>query len=402
MKASKQTKSATQVTVKVEVPAESVKRKLEDLFRRVSREIQLPGFRRGHIPRAVLETRLGKDFLHEDAKSELIEEYLPQALRELGLRPVGPPQIKPLSFSDESDFVFEADLEILPEVTVRDYASIEVESVEIPPVTEADVDGVIERLRYQHATLVPKEGENAALIEEGDVVEVLLPGEDRPREWQVSTGDPTRELIGRRVGQRATLTAPEGELISVQIEGVKRLEKPGDEELAQSVGHESFEALRAKIRQDLEEARAQRRDRELKLRILDKLVARNPIELPTRFLEDLVSQELEQRQQRGLPDLSAEEVKQLKAALEQRVRRQLIVEALKKQENLALSDQEFTKLLETEAQKRQLQPIKFRALLEREGQLERFRSDLEEERVLQFLYERAVITPIVDQSAQSE
>ncbi|MCI2430985.1 hypothetical protein LM602_00285, partial [Candidatus Acetothermia bacterium] len=256
MKASKETKSATQVTVKVEVPAESVKRKLEDLFRRVSREIQLPGFRRGHIPRTVLETRFGKDFLHEDAQSELIEEHLPQALRELNLRPVGPPQTKPLSFSEESEFVFEADLEILPEVTVRDYTEIEVEEIKIPPVEESDIDAVIERLRYQHATLVPKEGANASRVEEGDLVEVLLSGEERPREWQVSQGDPSEALLGHRVGQRATLTTPEGEKITVQIESVKRLEKPSDEELAQSALQESFEALRTKIRQDLEEARA--------------------------------------------------------------------------------------------------------------------------------------------------
>jgi trigger factor len=391
VKASKETKSATQVTVKVEVPAESVKRKLEDLFRRVSREIQLPGFRRGHIPRTVLETRFGKDFLHEDAQSELIEEHLPQALRELGLRPVGPPQTKPLSFSEESEFVFEADLEILPEVTVRDYTEIEVEEIKIPPVEESDIDAVIERLRYQHATLVPKEGANASRVEEGDLVEVLLSGEERPREWQVSQGDPSEALLGHRVGQHATLTTPEGEKITVQIESVKRLEKPSDEELAQSALQESFEALRTKIRQDLTEARARRRDRELKLRILDKIVERTPTELPARLLEDLVAQELEQRRQRGMPDLSAEEVKQLKAVLEQRMRRELLLEALKKQEGLALNEQEFTRLLEAEAQKRQLQPIKFRALLEREGQLARFRADLEEERVLQFLYERAKI-----------
>ncbi|MCS6903052.1 MAG: hypothetical protein NZO41_02100, partial [Candidatus Bipolaricaulota bacterium] len=256
MKASKETKSATQVTVKVEVPIELVKRKLDDLYRRISREIQLPGFRRGHIPRAVLETRFGKDFLHEDAKSELIEEHLPQALRELGLRPVGTPQIKPLSFSEEGDFVFEADLEILPEITVRDYTEIEVEPVEVPPVTESDIDGVVERLRYEHATLLPKESAHASLVEEGDVVEVLLPGEERPREWQVSQGDPSAALLGHRVGQRVTLALSEEQKISVQIENVKRLEKPSDEELAQNVGQENFDALRAKIRQDLEESRA--------------------------------------------------------------------------------------------------------------------------------------------------
>lgn len=387
MKATKETKSATQVTVKVEVPLETVKHKLDDLFRRVSREVQLPGFRRGHIPRAVLETRFGKDFLYEDAQSELISEYLPQALRELGLRPVSPPQTKMLSFSEQSDFVFAADLEILPEISVRDYTEIAVEQLPAPPVAESDIDAVVERLRYQHATLVPKEHES--MIEAGDIVEVLLPGEERPREWQVSQGDPTEILIGHRVGQRVALQTDEK--IVVQIAGIKLLEKPSEAELAQSEGQASFAALRAKIRQDLEEARARRRDRELKLAILDKIVAQTPFALPARLLENLAIQELELRQRQGLPDPAADEVKNLKEALERRMRRELVLEAIKKQENLALGEQEFTKLLEAEAQKRQMPLIKFRALLEREGQLERYRSDLEEERVLQFLYERAKI-----------
>jgi FKBP-type peptidyl-prolyl cis-trans isomerase (trigger factor) len=95
VRATKEVKSPTHVIVRVEVPAEQVSRKVEELFRRVSRQIHLPGFRPGHVPRAVLEARFGKDFLNEDAQAELIEEYLPQALQQLQLRPVSPPQTKP-------------------------------------------------------------------------------------------------------------------------------------------------------------------------------------------------------------------------------------------------------------------------------------------------------------------
>lgn len=391
MKASQETKSTTQVTVKVEVPAEEVQRKLDDLFRRVGREIELPGFRRGHIPRAVLETRFGKDFLYEDAQAELIQQYLPQALGELSLRPVSPPQTKTLAFAEQSDFVFEADLEILPELEITNYTEIEIADIAAAPVQESDIDAVLERLRQQHATLLPKPGERASTVEAGDIVEVRLLGEDRPRAWQASPDDPTAALLGRRLGQRVELQLEQEQKISVQIAGIKLLEKPSDEEIAQTEGQESVEALRAKIHQELTESRARRRERELQLKILDKLVDQNPFELPARFLENLVAQELELRAERGLPELSADEVKQLKAALERRARRELVLAALQKRENLGLAEQDFTKLLEAEAQKRQMPPLKFRALLEREGQLERYRADAEEERVLQFLYEKATI-----------
>jgi len=393
MKATKEIKSPTQVLVRVEIPAERVSQKIEELFRRASREIELPGFRRGRVPRAVLEARFGKDFLNEDAQTELIEEYLPQALQQLQLRPVSPPQTKPGEFDPQKDFAFEAEVEVLPEVTVRNYTDIEIEDVPMEPVQDSDVDAVVERLRLEHATLVPKAGERSSIVEAGDIVEVKISGEDQIREWQASPGELTGRLIGHRVGETVVLKTDDGQQLRVRIEGVKILEKPDGEELAKTLGHEDIMALRAKIRQELEESRARRRERTLKLKILDTIVAQTPIELPPRFIENLVAQELERWQQQGMPEPAAEDVKRLREAIEQRVRRELVLEAIKRREGLALSDADFEKLLAEEAQKREMKPIKFRALLEREGQLQSFRSDAEDERVLQFLYKNAKIHP---------
>ena len=393
MKATKEIKSPTHVLVRVEVPAERVSQKLDELFRRASREIHLPGFRPGRVPRAVLEARFGKDFLNEDAQAELIEEYLPQALQQLQIRPVSPPQTKPGEFDPQKDFAFEAEVEVLPEVTVHNYTDIEIEDVPAEPVQDSDIDGVLERLRVEHAVLLPKVGEKSSLVEPGDIVEVKISGEEEIREWQASPDELTGQLIGHRVGETVFIKADDGQQLRVRIEGVKILEKPPIEELAKTLGHGDVAALRAKIRQELEESRARRRERTLKLKILDTIVAQTPMELPPRFIEGLVAQELERWQQQGLPEPSAEDVKRLREALEQRVKRELVLDAIKRREGLALSDADFEKLLEAEAQKREMKPIKFRALLEREGKLQSFRSEHEDERVLQFLYEHAKILP---------
>ncbi len=394
MKATKEAKSPTQIVVRVEIPAERVSQKIDELFRRASREIHLPGFRPGRVPRAVLEARFGKDFLNEDAQTELIEEYLPQALQQLQIRPVSPPQTKPGEFDPQKDFAFEAEVEVLPEVTVQNYTDIEIEDVPVEPVQDSDIDAVVERLRVDHAALLPKVGEKSSVVEAGDIVEIKIPGEEEEvREWQASPGELTGQLIGHSVGETVLLKADDGQQLRVRIEGVKILEKPDVEELAKTLGHEDIAALRAKIRQELEESRAQRRERTLKLKVLDKIIAQTLIELPSRFMESLVAQELERWQQRGLPEPSAEDVKRLREAIEQRVKRELVLDAIKRREGLALSDADFDKLLAEEAQKREMKPIKFRALLEREGQLQSFRSDAEDERVLQFLYEKAKIHP---------
>jgi trigger factor len=391
VKATKEPKSATQVTVRVEIPAETVTRKLDELFRRAAQEIQLPGFRRGHIPRAVLEARFGNDFLYEDAQTELIQEYLPQALQHVQVRPISPPQTKPLEFAPQKEFSFEAEIEVLPEITVQNYTGIEIEDIPVPAVQEPDIEAVLERLRLDHATLIPKAGAKSSVVEAGDIVEVKISGEDRVREWQVSQGELTEKLIGHHVGDNVTLTTGDDQRIDLRIESVKILEKPDIEELVKTLGHESVETLRTKIRQELEESRVRRRERELKLRILDKIIEQTPVEPPARFVEHLVAQELELLQKRGLPEPSADDVTKLKESVEQRVRRELVLEAIKKKEHLALSETDFERVLEEEAQKREMKPIKLRALLEREGQLASYRSEREDERVLQFLYEQAKI-----------
>lgn len=390
MKATKESKSPTQVVVRVEIPAETVSRKIDELFRRATREIHLPGFRPGHVPRAVLEARFGRGFLNEDAQTELIEEYLPQALQQLQLRPISPPQTKPGEFDPQKDFIFEAEIEVLPDVTVQGYTGIEVEDIPVQPVQDPEIDAVLERLRVDHATLIPKVGERSAVVEAGDIVEVKISGEDQIREWQATPGELTEKLIGHKIGETLTL-AVDDQHIELRIEGVKILEKPDLDELAKTLHHEDIAALRAKIRQELEESRARRRERDLKLKILDTIVAQTALELPERFVEHLVAQELERLHQQGLPEPSAQDVTKLKESIERRVKRELVLEAIKKQENLALSDADFEKFLEEEAKRREMNPIKLRALLEREGQLQGFRAELEDERVLQFLFERAKI-----------
>ncbi|MCS7197517.1 MAG: trigger factor [Candidatus Bipolaricaulota bacterium] len=392
MRATKEIKGPTQVLVRVEIPAEAVSRKIDELFRRASREIQLPGFRPGRVPRAVLEARFGRDFLNEDAQAELIEEYLPQALEQLQIHPVSPPQTKPGEFDPHKDFAFEAEVEVLPEITVQHYTNIEIADVPVEAVQESDIDAVVERLRIDHATLLPKVGDKSAVVEAGDIVELKISGEDEIREWQASPGELTGQLIGRRVGETVLLQA-EGQQLRVRIEGVKILEKPDLEELAKTLGHADVAALRAKVRQELEESRARQRERTLKLKILDTIIAQTPIELPLRFIERLVAQELERWHRQGMSEPTAEAVRRLREAIEQRVKRELVLDAIKRQEGLALSDADFERLLEAEAQRREMNPIKFRALLEREGRLQSFRSEVEDERVLQFLYERAKIHP---------
>jgi trigger factor len=139
------------------------------VYRRYGREVQVPGFRKGHVPRTLLDSRFGKAMFAEEAQSDLEEKHLSEALTALSLRPVTPPQTKRVSFAEAEPFVFEATFSVLPDLALPEYRGIELSIPEAKPVTEEDVQAALEEIRRQYATLAPKEGDT---VSAGDIVRV--------------------------------------------------------------------------------------------------------------------------------------------------------------------------------------------------------------------------------------
>lgn len=393
MKSTVETKSKTQHLVKIEIPADVVSKKLSDLFRRAAREIALPGFRPGHAPRPVLEARFGKDFLNDDAKEEIIKEYLPQAFNEHQLKPVSTPTASAVGdFVDGKPFNFEVQVEVLPELEVKNYTGIELEEPAQRQPTQQEIDAVLDRLRLEHATAVPKAtGEK---VTSDDVVTVHMEDSKEFQEIQVHSEGVTAAYIEKGVGDWVELAFEDGKKIKTKIEIIKKLEKPDDEELASTLGHEDAKQMHEKIRAQLAERIERQRQRELRLTLLDKIVEQTSIEIPPRMLDEVVGQELEILRRSGYPEATAEEVKKLKEATEKRLKREMVLNNIKKQEQLQLSEQDFEALIKSEAEKREMNPIKFKAILERERQLQSYRAEHEDERVLQFLLDKAKLTKV--------
>lgn len=396
MKTKVEERGPTTRVVEVELPPEVVARKLEETYRQAAREVSVPGFRRGHVPRSLLEARLGRDFLYHDSQEKLVQEYLPQALRELELRPVVEPQAKVLQFEEGKPFTFQIEVEILPEVEVEDYWGIEVEALPRPEVTEEAIASELERLRREHATLLPKPEEGVAEL--GDVAAVSEQiidargrrvGEARETLWEIEEDD---KLLGKAVGDTLDLPLDEGQRALVKIEELKRVELPPlDEEFAKECGYASLADLKQKVEQEI---RA-RLDREyewvMKLKILDELIDRTPLTIPQRLVEASLEEDLEPLRERRLPLPSEEQLAEERRRRVRAIKRELVLAAIKRREGLELSEEEFAAELEKEAARRGLDLPKFKGLLEREGGLRAFRRNLENERVLDLLYQKATI-----------
>ncbi len=393
-------KSATEYLVRVEIPADAVEQKLEESYRKADREIELPGFRRGRVPRGLLEARFGRDFLYEDVQQELIREILPTVLEEEKLNPVSTPKTEIKQFEIGKPFQFEVSLEVLPPPVVKDYFGIEVTEPPLQPVTQEEIDREIEELQLEHATLVPK-GSQTAAVEVEDVVEIRESGKRDTHEVQARLKYFSEGLIGHRVGE--TVELPLGQKREpVEIAAIRCIERPELPDLAKTLGHETVEELQASVRKDLEALHEREQRSRLKRAILDTIVDRSEVPIPQRLVDELAQAEVQQVVRNGGRKPSDEELTKLKEAIVKRLKRQRVLETIEEKENLKISDADFEAFLKAEAERQQMNPIKFKALLERERRLDQLRSVRDEERALDLLLENAKIVKSSEKLAEKE
>ena len=387
MKSNLEQKSDTQVVIHVELDAKTIDLKMKELFKEVSRTIEMPGFRRGKVPRRFMEDRFGQDFLHEDVQNQLLEEYVPKALEEHEVLAASRPKPEVVDFSEKDGFKFDIEIDIFPSIELPEDLAMEVDAPEKMEIKDDMVDEAIENLKADHATLVPRDDD--ASSEEEDVI-VIKDDQDRTQEIQARAEGWMEELIGVKVGESVELKPSEDQTISVTIEAIKQIEMPDVDEMAEVLGHDDEEALRTEIRSNLEERSENDYEQAVKLAVLDKLVEESAVQIPSGIIDELMAQDLEMLERSGRT-LSDEEKESMRESLEQRLKRDRTLEAVRERENLTYSDEEFEAFIEEEATKRDQNVVKFKALLERERQLERIRRDQETQVVLSHLMEKATV-----------
>jgi trigger factor len=384
MRTEVQEKSITERILKVELPEEVVNHKLEEVYRKTVRDLELPGFRRGKVPRRLLEIKFGKDFLYEDSQKELLAEYLPKALKEGNLEPVSEPLPKVIQFEEGKPFVFEVEVEVLPEAKVS-YLEVEVEPPPRRRVTKREVALLLEELRLKQAAIIPKEGK----VEDGDIVLIRLNGGEH--EIKVNKDDKfTSQLIGAAVGDEVK--------IKLEVEGteervakileLKEIELPPlDDEFARAEGYSNLAELEEWARKELKERFKAEYQQQMRFKILDTIVANTDVSVPKRMKEELVKKASEDAERVGIALSKKEHEKQV----EQQIKREIVIESIKKAQGLMISPEQFEELLSKEADRRGMNPTKFKALLEKEGRLNSFKKELEREKVLDYLYKKALI-----------
>ncbi|MEE8201155.1 MAG: trigger factor [Candidatus Acidoferrales bacterium] len=412
--------------LEVEVPAEAVARETTRVTKEFARLARLPGFRPGKAPAELVQRRFWEDIKGEVLHA-LVPSSLENALREKNLSPVGDPSVADLRFEPEKPLRFKATFEVLPEIQLNEYKGLEVEPGRVE-LTEEDVERELEALRQRAATSEPVEGRPA---EDGDTVVTSLVGMvTKPREKRdplvledvrVQVGEEgtlaafSEGLRGAGVGEERQFTVPYPEnypeaslagrtvAFTARVKGIERKKLPElNDEFARKIGdHKSLQELKTKLREHLEQARAQREKEVTRQRLLEALLAQHEFPVP----ETLVERQLDAHLDRDVRALLSQGVDPRRVDIDwARVRRDqharalrdvrigLLLHRIAEAENLHPSQEEIDREVERLARESRQSPDALRARLTKEDGLSRMTAAIRSEKVAEFLLSHARLT----------
>jgi trigger factor len=296
----------------IEVPADRVGRELNTLYRDLQRRVKIPGFRPGKAPRRILEQHYG-DSVKQEVIQKLVPDVLSEALTETGLNTVGQPSIDQIDLHKNEPLRFVATAQVLPDFTVNDYQGWQFER-RIMAVEGVHIDRVLEGLRERHAELhtvsdrALAAGDHAIINYDGTLDGVPLEGGSGTNVTvEIGVGrlpEIEQALVGLEQGAETSIPVsfPEahpdlsvaGKTVQFHATVVEIKEKvlPDlDDEFARAYEEEdSLEALRERVRGELEESMRQRADNAVQQEILAKLVAENPVDVPEALLHEQMRQ----------------------------------------------------------------------------------------------------------------
>jgi trigger factor len=405
-----------QHTLDIEIPVEEVERRQEEVARQLQRRASLPGFRKGRVPLEMVRQQYA-----ETVEREFIEVFVPrfanEAIAEAKLLPVITPLVRNLSFGPGKPLRFEAVIEVRPEVEAKDYKGIRVQR-SARPVEDTAVDAVLQQLREDSAVFAdlarPAERGDVVLL---DSVRVDANGRrmsgTRAKNRRIELGAPgvapelDHGLLGAEAGQERTVEIqypadyPAEELagkaarylVSVRKIQEKKL-RDLDDNLAKEVfGLPSLEELRSRVRLNLEGEERVRVRRELDAAVSIEIIRRNPFDLPGGLMQRTLERVIEEAVQgRTVPeDLRKQLEERYRPGVEQSLKREVLLDAVARQEKLEVSDEEVAGEIQRMAQSDPRQAARVRARYQSAERREALRDSLLEHRALDWLIDAAEI-----------
>ncbi len=402
MSTSFENKATNRGIITFTISQDEIKPALDQAFNKVKKDLNVPGFRKGHMPRTVFNQKFGEEALYENALNLVLPKAYEAAVAELGLDVVAQPKIDVVSMEKGQDWKLTAEVVTKPEVKLGDYKDLSVEVDVSKEVSDEEVDAKVERERNNLAELTVKDGEAA----QGDTVVIDFVGSVDGVEFDGGKGDNfslelgsgqfipgfEEQLVGSKAGQTVdvNVTFPEDYQAEdlagkdakfvTTIHEVKTKEVPAlDDELAKDIDDEveTLDELKAKYRKELESAKEIAFDDAVEGVAIELAVANAEIvELPEEMVHDEVHRAMNEfmgnMQRQGIsPEMyfqltgtTEEDLhKQYQAAADKRVKTNLVIEAIAAAEGFEATDEEIEKEITDLASEYNMEADQVRGLL---------------------------------------
>jgi trigger factor len=426
MKSTVSHEGPTKVRLSIEATPDEVAPAIDRAFRKLANDVKVPGFRKGKVPRKVLEARLGAEEIKDATIREAVPELFRRAMIDGDVSPLTLPEIEVTSYEEGGPLSFDAVVEVRPEINLPDFTSIAVERPSAD-VTDEELSGQLERLRERFATLetVARPGRR------GDYALIDLKGYQHDRQideasatdmlYEIGSGrfvpELDQELDGSRQGDilkfNATLppTYPGeygGKEITFQVlvKEVRQKNMPAlDDEFAKTASEfDTLDELRNDVRSKMGEIKRITTEADTRNRILEKVVEQTSLVVPdalakdemsyrlARFADQLRASGISIEQYMGSTGQSESDIEgDLRAQAERNVSAQLILEEVGKREGLSASDDEVAAELAEHARSLGKEPEELRAQLESSGRMGALSADIIRRKALDLIVSKADI-----------
>ena len=411
----------------VEVPAEEVEKALQAAYMKEKNKISIPGFRKGKVPRAMIEKMYGAAVFYEEAANILIQDNYAAAMEESKEDIVSRPTIDIVQIESGKPFIFTAEVAVRPEVTLGKYKGVQVTKIDTT-VTDEEVEAALEKEQQKNSRTVTvtdrpvANGDTAVIDFEGFVDGVAFEGgkgENHPLEIGSHSFIDTFEdqLVGHNAGDEVevNVTFPEAYhaenlagkpvVFNVKVNDVKVKEVPAlDDEFAKDTTEfETLAELRADVKAKLEEQAKNAADAEMRNALVEKVSANTEVEVPEAMVQHQIDnmlmelnyqlqyqglnlEQLLQMTGRGLDELREER----RADAERLVKSSLVLEAIAEKENVEANDADVDDELEKMAAMYNMEVEKIKSSL-RETDIEDIKGQIKIRKTLDLLVENATI-----------
>lgn len=412
--------------IEVQVDADKFEEGLQNAYRKVVKEVSLPGFRRGRVPRQILETHFGKEVLYQDAVEYVVPDAFEEALTELDIQAIAPPEFDIEEIEAGKGCKFTARVAVRPEFELGNMEGIE---IRIPrfEVTDEDVASNLEDMRQSYAQIVEKDDEPAGM---GDTVEIdfegFIEGEafagGKGEDYSLELGSGTfipgfeEQLVGVKAGdnQEVKVVFPEGyhspdlagkdALFKVTVKKVQgRKLRPLDDELVQEMSRfETLEELTQDVKATLEKVAGSRRTEMIRQEVMEKALEQQEILVPAAVVDLQLERMLEQFSQRlSAQGLALEQYFQLtnsseedfrtdvRPEAERVVRSNLLLEKVIEEKGIEVSDEELNQQIDDAAKGMGVDPEKVREGLM--GIRENIELSVKMDKAMQYLIDHAQV-----------